>query len=161
MKEKEGFNMSLVYKNILVAVDGSKESERAFQKAVQIAKRNDAKLLLVHIIDTRAFAAVDAYAYDTAVDAYDPTNVVEYDKYARDLVEEYRKEAVKAGLKDVNDVIDYGSPKELIPKEIAINNKVDLIICGASGLNAVERFLIGSVAENIVRHAKCDVLVVR
>jgi nucleotide-binding universal stress UspA family protein len=153
--------MELVYKNILVAVDGSKESERAFQKAVQIAKRNDAKLLLAHIIDTRAFATVDTYTYDTAVDSYDPTIVVTYDKLARDLLEKYRKEAVKSGIKEVNEVIDYGSPKELIPKDIADNNNVDLIICGAAGLNAVERFLIGSVSENIIRHAKCDVLVVR
>ena len=34
-------------------------------------------------------------------------------------------------------------------------------MCGASGLNAVERFMIGSVSEAIVRHASCDVLVVR
>ena len=34
-------------------------------------------------------------------------------------------------------------------------------MCGASGLNAVERFMIGSVSEAIVRHAPCDVLVVR
>ena len=39
--------------------------------------------------------------------------------------------------------------------------QADLIICGATGLNAVERFLIGSVSENIVRSAKCDVLVIR
>ena len=34
-------------------------------------------------------------------------------------------------------------------------------MCGATGLNAVERFLIGSVSEHITRHARCDVLVVR
>ena len=34
-------------------------------------------------------------------------------------------------------------------------------MCGATGLNAVERFLIGSVSEHIIRYAKCDVLVVR
>ncbi|MNG34045.1 putative universal stress protein [compost metagenome] len=39
--------------------------------------------------------------------------------------------------------------------------KIDLIICGATGLNAVESFLIGSVSEHIIRYAKCDVIVVR
>ena len=34
-------------------------------------------------------------------------------------------------------------------------------MCGSTGLNAVERFIIGSVSEAIVRHAECDVLVVR
>ena len=37
----------------------------------------------------------------------------------------------------------------------------DLIMSGTSGLNAVERFIVGSVSEAIVRHAPCDVLVVR
>jgi len=36
-----------------------------------------------------------------------------------------------------------------------------LIIVGATGLNAVERFLIGSVSESVARYSKCDVLIVR
>ena len=57
--------------------------------------------------------------------------------------------------------IEYGSPKIKVPRDIAENFRADLIVCGATGLNAVERFLIGSVSESITRHAKCDVLVVR
>ena len=53
--------MSLIYNQIIVAVDGSKESEWAFKKAVEIAKRNDANLNLVNIIDTRSYSAVEAY----------------------------------------------------------------------------------------------------
>ena len=48
--------MGLEYKNILVAIDGSQEAEWAFKKAIDIAKRNNAKLLLAHVIDTRTFA---------------------------------------------------------------------------------------------------------
>ena len=47
----------------------------------------------------------------------------------------------------LNDVVDYGSPKVQIPKDIAKKHEIDLIMCGATGLNAVERFLIGSVSE--------------
>ena len=54
-----------------------------------------------------------------------------------------------------------GSPKAIIPKKLANELGVDLIMCGTSGLNAVERFIVGSVSEAIVRHAPCDVLVVR
>jgi lipoprotein signal peptidase len=46
-------------------------------------------------------------------------------------------------------------------KKYSKKDILDLIICGATGLNAVERFFIGSSAEAITRHAKCDVLVVR
>ena len=75
-------------------------------------------------------------------------------------MERYKKEADEAGIKDVDYYIQNGSPKELITT-IANDNKVDLVICGATGLNAIERFLIGSVSEYVTRHVKCDVLLVR
>ena len=64
-------------------------------------------------------------------------------------------------MQNVNVIVEYGSPKTMILKDISKKLDADLIICGATGLNAVERFLIGSVSENIVRSAKCDVLVIR
>lgn len=144
--------MSLKYKHILVAVDGSREAEWAFKKAIEVAKRNDAKILLTHIIDTRTFATVEAY--DRAI-------AERVDRFANELMENYQKQAVDAGVENVEYVIDYGSPKVKIPKDIAKKNNVDLIICGATGLNAVERFFIGSVSEHITRYATCDVLIVR
>ncbi len=53
------------------------------------------------------------------------------------------------------------TPKSIIPKKLAHEINADLIMSGTSGLNAVERFIVGSVSESIVRHAPCDVLVVR
>jgi nucleotide-binding universal stress UspA family protein len=144
--------MSLNYKKILVAVDGSKEAEWAFKKAVAVAKRNDAKVIIAHLIDTRTFATVEAY---------DRTIAERAELFAKELMENYKREAEDAGVKEVEYVIDYGSPKVKIPKDIAKKFEIDLIMCGATGLNAVERFLIGSVSEHITRHARCDVLVVR
>lgn len=144
--------MSLTYKNILVAVDGSTEAEWAFKKAIEVAKRNDAKILLAHVIDTRTFATVEAY---------DRTIAERADHFATELLENYKKQALDAGVKDVAFTVDYGSPKVKIPKDIAKKNNIDLIICGATGLNAVERFLIGSVSEHITRYAPCDVMVIR
>lgn len=144
--------MTLTYKQILVAIDGSKESEWAFKKAVAIAERNDATLNLINIIDTRSYAAVEAYDRSIAERAQ---------KFAEELLSTYKEEAETAGLSHVNVVVDYGSPKTMISRDLAKKLDADLIICGATGLNAVERFLIGSVSENIVRSAKCDVLVIR
>ncbi|QED48920.1 universal stress protein [Cytobacillus dafuensis] len=144
--------MGMKYSNILVAVDGSTEAEWAFKKAIEVAKRNDARITLAHIIDTRTFATVEAY---------DRTIAERADMFARELMEKYKNEALEAGVSNVEYVIDYGSPKIRIPKDIAKKHSVDLIICGATGMNAVERFLIGSVSENIVRYAPCDVLVIR
>lgn len=144
--------MTLVYEQILVAVDGSKESEWAFKKSVAIAERNGATLNLVNIIDTRSYAAVEAYDRSIAERAQ---------SFAVDLLGEYKVKAEAAGVQNVNVIVDYGSPKTMISRDLSKKVNADLIICGATGLNTVERFLIGSVSENIVRSAKCDVLVVR
>ncbi|MFC5558305.1 universal stress protein [Ureibacillus thermophilus] len=141
------------YKNIVVAVDGSKEAEYAFKKAIDIAKQSDdSKLHLVNVIDTRSFAAIEAYDRSIAEKAQ---------AFSEELLDGYKKQAEEAGVKNINVIIEYGSPKTIITKELSKLVDADLIVCGATGLNAVERFLIGSVSEAIVRSAKCDVLVVR
>jgi nucleotide-binding universal stress UspA family protein len=144
--------MTLQYNQIIVAVDGSKESEWAFKKSVGIAGRNNATLNLVNIIDTRSYAAVEAYDRSIAERAQ---------SFATELLEEYKLKALATGLENVNIIVEYGSPKTMISKDLSKRIQADLIICGATGLNAVERFLIGSVSENIVRSSKCDVLVIR
>lgn len=141
------------YKNIVVAVDGSKEAEYAFRKSIDVAKRNvGATLNLVNVIDTRSFAAVEAYDRSIAERAQ---------QHSEELLNGYKEQAEAEGVANVNLVIEYGSPKNIITKELSNIVEADLIICGATGLNAVERFLIGSVSEAIVRTAKCDVLVIR
>ncbi|CAM3965102.1 universal stress protein [Mesobacillus thioparans] len=144
--------MALYYKSILVAVDGSKEAAWAFKKAIEIAKRNDARLVMTHIIDLRTFATVEAY---------DRTISERANQFATELMESYKQQAIDAGVADVSYEIDYGSPKVKIAKDVAKKYNADLIICGATGMNAVERFFIGSVSEHITRYATCDVLVVR
>ncbi|MDR4948858.1 universal stress protein [Neobacillus cucumis] len=144
--------MGLKYQNILVAIDGSKESDWAFQKGIEIAIRNGARMLLVHVIDTRSFALIEAY--DTVIGD-------QAEKQAKVMLENYQKKAVEAGLTDVQFEIEFGSPKIRIPRDIAKKHQVDLILCGATGMNVVERFFIGSVSEHITRYAPCDVLIVR
>ena len=52
-----------------------------------------------------------------------------------------------------------GSPAEVILQTVE-EEDIDLVVMGASGKHAVERFILGSVAEKVVRHAKCPVLTV-
>ena len=80
--------MTLQYNQIIVAVDGSKESEWAFKKSVAIAGRNNATLNLVNIIDTRSYAAVEAYDRSIAERAQ---------SFATELLEEYRLKALATG----------------------------------------------------------------
>ncbi len=144
--------MDFEYKNIVVAVDGSEASEKAFRKSLDIAKRNDARLILAHVVDSRTFATAEAY---------DRTLADRAEEYAKELLDSYVENAKTAGLTNLVRCVEYGSPKVKIAKDIAVSFDADLIICGATGMSAVERFLIGSVSESITRYASCDVLVIR
>ena len=64
-------------------------------------------------------------------------------------------------MTDVHIVIEMGNPKTLLARTIPDAEEVDLILVGATGLNAFERLLVGSSSEYILRHAKVDLLVVR
>ena len=140
------------YKTILVAVDGSDEAELAFKKAVNVAKRNNAKLILAHIIDTRAFQTISSFDEDLAQQATE---------MAKKTLDELVSYANLQGLETIEPIVEYGTPKTLISRQLPDDYNVDLIMIGATGLNAVERLLIGSVSEYVIRHAHCDVLVVR
>ena len=140
------------YNNILVAVDGSDEGKRAFQKASELAAMHDAELIIAHVVDSRTFATIEQY---------DRMIVSQAEKYGDELLNGYKEEAHDKGVTAVKTVLEFGSPRVVIPKTLALRFEADLIISGATGLNAVERLLIGSVSEAITRTAPCDVLIVR
>ncbi|QBO35641.1 universal stress protein [Periweissella cryptocerci] len=142
------------YLNILVPVDGSKEAEIALDKAIAVTKRNgsEAHLHILHVIDTRAFQNVSSF---------DTTMVEQVSETAKETLDEYVERAKAVGVENVSYTIEYGSPKAIIAKEAPKEVNADLIMIGATGLNAVERILIGSVTEYVTRTADVDVLVVR
>lgn len=144
--------MTQSYQTILVAVDGSKGAELALHKAIHVAKRNQARLVIAHVIDTRALhnvVAFDASVYESL------------EKEDELLLEEYKQEAMNAGLKDVQIRIEFGNPKTILATDIPKETGADLMLLGATGLNAFERLLIGSSSEYILRHATIDLLIVR
>ena len=140
------------YKTILSPVDGSEESELSFSKAVHVARKNNAKLLIVHVIDTRAIQTPSDFEGNFTDEIINQTKI---------MMDRYEAIARERGVQDIEIIIDYGSPKVMIAKEIAVEHNADLIMIGATGLNAVERLFIGSVSEYVIRHAPCDVTVVR
>jgi nucleotide-binding universal stress UspA family protein len=144
--------MGLDYKNILVALDGSLEAKWAFEKAVNIAKDNNAKLILAHVIEEIGFGSFESYELTIS-------KRIELSTF--EMLENYKTNALNAGVSDVVYLVEYGSPKNMIPMGISKQTNCDLIVCGATGQNAVERFFMGSVSANIARYAPCDVLIVR
>ena len=127
------------YQNIMVAVDGSHEAELAFEKGVNVALRNNSRLTIAHVIDTRALQSVstfDAEVYE------------ELQEDAKKLMDQYAEKTKEAGVTNVVTVVEMGNPKTLLATDIPEEQKVDLI-------------MVGSSSEYILRHAKVDLLVVR
>lgn len=150
---KEEFHMANHYQNIVVAVDGSEISELAFQKSIEIAKRNIGSTLhIIHVIDTSFSASFDML-YDNMVELVR--------KHGEVLLDRYELEAKDAGIPSINKLLTKGTPKTILARRLSEHVPADIIICGATGSNAAEQMFMGSTTEAIVRHATCDVLIVR
>lgn len=136
-----------VYKKIVVAIDFSEQSIKAFRRAIEMAKDFNAKLLIAHVVDT-SFGSIAAYDLKFAE---------EMKVEAKEKLKQYKKIAEDDGVADVEIYVEEGVAKSILSSLADI----DLMICGATGYSKIEKLLIGSVAERIVRHSKYDVLVVR
>lgn len=136
------------YQNIAVAVDFSEQSLKALDRAILISKNNGAKLVLVHVVDTKSFGSITAYDLGYAEKVKEETEKE---------MEKLKNQALAEGVTEVETLVKDGSPKRIL----TTLPDIELIICGESGYNAVEKFVLGSVAERIVRYSKYDVLVVR
>ena len=94
-------------------------------------------------------------------DRFDAEVYEELQEDAKKLMDQYAEKAKEAGVANVVTIVEMGNPKTLLATDIPEEQKVDLIMVGATGLNAFERLLVGSSSEYILRHAKVDLLVVR
>lgn len=140
------------YSNILVPVDDSEQSNHAFKQAVSIAQRNNAKLQLVFVEDNRNVTVAPEY---TPIRSKDLTSHADT-SFVDHLVAFGRG----AGI-EVESTIMNGNPMTLIAESLPNKLKTDLIVIGATGKGAVTRLFVGSVSDYVVKHAPCDVLVVR
>ncbi|MFK5675523.1 universal stress protein [Ligilactobacillus sp. LYQ60] len=143
------------YKNILVPVDGSATAEHSLKRAVEIAQRNNAHLDILNVIDLKQFTVNFGGVVDTSGDI-----VYQTFQDAEDYVDGLIKKVKKTGFKDIEPHIRYGSPRSVISKEFPADHNTDLIVMGPTGLNAVERVLIGAVTDYVIRLASCDVIIV-
>ena len=142
------------YQTILVGTDGSDQAREAFEKALAVAKRNNSRVIVAHIIENRLYGNM-GYTLTTS-------ELIDVETArSKEMLEVYVAFAKKQWIDNVESVLTFGSPKVLMAEELPEKYHVDLIMVGQSGLNAVERFMIGSVSDHVIRHAPCDVLIVR
>lgn len=152
----KGEDTSMKQDKILVPVDGSESAERSFDKAVKIAMTENAHVDVLNVIDTRQFLGEMQDTLITGDTVYQMTQDAE--KYLKSLKTWAHD---NLGFDDLDYHIRYGSPKAIISYDFIKDHHNNLIIMGATGLNAVERMLMGSVTEYVNQHALADVLIVR
>lgn len=147
MNERKGGDVYM-YKQIVVAVDFSEPSKLAFERAADLAAATGAALTVVSVIDNRS---------TTSVATYDMKYAEQLKGELTEQLQVAKEKANAKGVADVRIVVEVGSPKVILTSF----EEADLIVCGATGLNAAERLFIGSISETVVRRAACDVLIVR
>ena len=151
VSEEEEINI----KKILVPIDGSDTSLKAARYAIKAAKCEKAQIICIHVI---AISENTSEFEDKPQTYYD-----ELRKSTRPWFEVIKEAGKKMGVSDDNITTDiltnFSSIAEAIVR-YASNKNTDLIVIGTKGRTGLKRFLMGSVAESVVRHAHSPVLVV-
>ncbi|KKG08503.1 universal stress protein [Methanosarcina sp. 2.H.A.1B.4] len=142
-----------LFKKILIATDGSENAKKAASYGIDIARATGAEVYVLYVVSTEhAGTARTVMGWTEAFEEY----LANQGGVATGYVENLGKEA---GVK-VEPMYLKGVPAEKI-LEYAEESNIDLIVMGTQGLTGVQRFLIGSVAENVLRHSKVPVMIVR
>ncbi len=153
-----------MYNNILVAIDGSHTSDLALREAIKLAKGGGAKLTVITVLDNPLQNYGTPYYY-TAFN-YDEA-YAEFHQKADDILVNAETVAERMGnLKIKTCLVDMGpnsGHNDIAPaiESTAHDYHADLIIIGTHGRRGVRRFFLGSVAEEVIRHARIPVLLIR
>ncbi len=141
---------------ILLAFDGSKEATAAAQAAVEIASGTGSELHVVYVLQPERYMP-----YHPGPEAWEwEANLARAKRSARSRVEEQAKRMEAGGVMVARTHVAVGRPDHEI---VASGEELDvsLIVMGSRGLSRLDRALMGSVSDSVVRHARCPVLVVR
>ena len=137
-----------MYKNIVLAYDGSKFSNKALQEAISLAKSSGGSLLILSVVDI--------------TDEFESEAPGLTDKMTKKLLKLAQKALAKAVAAKVKAKVEVhvGDAYEMIV-DIAKKKKADVIVMGSHGRTGLTRLLMGSVTSRVIGHAPCSVLVVK
>lgn len=143
----------LSWLKILCAIDFGESSRSALELSADLARRFGAELILVHVwrgprsVSERIALATPAPSADG-------------DEELVRKLEGWKLEAERIAGRNARTIVANGTPAAEVSR-LAADEKVDLVVVGTRGRKGIERAVLGSVAEAIVRHAPCPVLVAR
>jgi nucleotide-binding universal stress UspA family protein len=142
---------------ILLAIDDSKSSQEAVRKLIAQARTRGNQVRVLNVVES-----IGAYISAGLIPhVVSEAPQIEEDRLrqAKDLVRRVARQLREAGFK-TSEAVEKGEPKSLIIDH-ANHWNADLIVLGSHGWKGLNRFLLGSVSEAVVRHAGCSVQVVR
>ena len=141
------------YTRILVAVDFSPAAEIVGRQALEMARRHEGELILVHVVD---YLVPLGFADDFTPS---PALLVDEQELLEQGRESLKKYAARMDLSGARQLTVLGPPKQEIVR-IAAEEHCNLIILGSHGRHGLAR-LLGSTARGVLNDAPCDVLAVR
>ncbi|MGC1930106.1 MAG: universal stress protein [Candidatus Nitrosopolaris sp.] len=154
-ENKATSNSKIQIKKMLITIDGSEYSINAAKYAIRIAKDENAQLFCIHVIASVPYAyqssppAIDQYFKDLE-EKVNSWFVKVRDMAKDEGISELKTETFRDVKSVIGSIIDYATSRD-----------IDLIVIGTRGRTGLKRFLMGSVANGVVQHAHCPVLLVR
>ncbi|MGV8144587.1 MAG: universal stress protein [Methanothermobacter sp.] len=148
-----------MYHKILLPTDGSKFAEKAAKHAIWIASQSGAEIIALNVVDTSSLVGLPAEDLTVRV-----TEILKEEAHAsldqiENMINDFKKEeGIEKDIELIKESKE-GSPANIILKTVD-EEGIDLIVMGTSGKHGLDRFLLGSVTEKVVRSAKCPVLAV-
>ncbi|WP_096389313.1 universal stress protein [Halopenitus persicus] len=138
-----------MYDQILVPTDGSPAATAAIDHAIDLAKRYDARIHALYVVDGSAYSTLEAGS-EIVLEALESEGA--------EATERVAEAATEAGVDSVTSVVN-GTAYRTIT-EYVDDNGIDLIVMGTHGRQGIDRYLLGSVTERVVRTAEVPVLTV-
>lgn len=146
-----------MFKTILVPVDGSKASQRALEKAVELQKFCKSELIILTVF--RHQSLLEGSLSMLKVD--DPQNIIDevQREHAKEVADSAKALAIGKGSTTPRAFVKRGPPARTI---VAFGKEhgAELIVLGARGTGDIESFLLGSVSHKVTSLADCAVMVV-
>jgi nucleotide-binding universal stress UspA family protein len=140
-----------VYDRVLVPTDGSEAANAAAAHAIDIAERYDATVHTLYVVDVRMSPISTGMDREAVLDLLDRSD--------RQPTAAIRDRAETAGV-TVVEAVRLGVPHETIRAYVA-DEDIDLVVMGTHGRTGLERALLGSVTERVLRSGDVPVLTVR
>jgi universal stress protein A len=146
-------------KRILVPVDFSACSDKAFEDALELAGRFGAELIVLHVWQPPRTMGPETVFYPPEGTRQSVIHLVEQEARRQTAQFVAERTALAPNVR-VTTLVEAGIPYASIV-DVGEREDVGLIVMGTHGRSGLSRFFLGSVAEKVVRHAHCPVLTIR